>query len=491
MLRTITPEEMRSTEQSAFTLGESSLEAMKCAASGLYRAVFSRAKYGLAVFVCGGGGNGGDGFYCAKKHIENGGEALVYYTKAPSGDSLACFRELQEVTDDDKLILLESADAFVIPKRACALVDCLFGTGLAGEVSGFCCEIIEKINASGVYTIACDIPSGLSGLSGLPLGIAVKADETITFHRPKQGLFLARGRELSGRVSVCPLCTRGLKEDGGLKVLEASDIPLIVKKRADMAYKGSAGKLLVIAGHLGMAGAAALCAMAAFRTGVGLVRILTEKSAVPVVQCLCPSATAEALSEESVKSGIEWADALALGPGLGTGEEACGLLFIALASQKPKVVDADALNLLALAPMKLESAVITPHIGEAQRLLGAFGETLSGNSVEDAKRLSELYGAAALLKGHSSIVASSEETYVNTSGCSGMAVGGSGDVLTGIIGALLADRDLLLSCGTSAALGMLIHGLAGESAAARVGSRSMMAQDELDGIAEVLRKYGR
>ncbi|MDD2649285.1 MAG: NAD(P)H-hydrate dehydratase [Eubacteriales bacterium] len=491
MQKTITPEKMRSTEKNAFAAGKSSLSAMKCAARGLSKAVFAYVKFGLAVFICGGGGNGGDGFYAAKTHIENGGEALVYYFKEPSGDSLECYRELKTMTHAENLRLISKASELQIPKRAMAIVDCLFGTGLSGEVSGSYPEIIEKINSCGIYVISCDIPSGLSGLTGLPLGSAVIADETITFHRPKQGLYLARGREFSGKVSVCPLETRGLMTSGGYNVLESSDIARLIPKRKESAHKGDAGKLLIIGGSYGMAGAAALCGGAAFRTGAGLVRILTEPPALSAVQALCPCATAAEISAKSVEEGLLWADAIAIGTGLGMKKSIYDTALPALLSEKPKVVDADALNQLAANPQRLNNAVITPHIGEAARLFAAHGKALSGETVNDCKTLSELYGSAALLKGHSSVVYDSGETYINISGCAGMAVGGSGDVLTGIIGALLADRETNFGVGIAAALGALIHGLAGENAAGRIGTRSMTAMDELDGISAVLSALGR
>ena len=381
-------------------------------------------------------------------------------------------------------------------------VDALFGTGLTRAPGGAEGALIGRINADhahGSRVYAADIPSGLNGETGQAYDPCVHADATVTFQFLKTGMTLADGLDACGGITVADV---GFPTDGfdlnAAALFEPDDLGRILKKRPRNVHKGDCGHLLIVAGSFGMAGAAALCAKAALRSGVGLVSVACPRSIVPILQTLAPQAMCIPLAESEgaicaealpvLETALKGKSAVAVGPGLSRRADA-GVLRLVLESGLPAVIDADGLNLLSehreLMTLLTQKHVLTPHPGEAARLLGQ----PCTNPFTDAAALCEL-GASVLLKGAASVIRAPEcpTAWISASGCQGMARGGSGDVLTGILGALLADRRGVESAH-AAACASEIHGLAGELAQRKYGARSMNAADILEFLPEVFREY--
>ena len=350
---------------------------------------------------------------------------------------------------------------------------------------------------AGVPVVAVDIPSGLNGETGQVMGAAVRACETVTFHRPKPGLYLGQGPDYAGEITVADIGLTApeaapLDDADGMRILERCD--RLLPPRARTAHKGKQGRVVLWAGSRGMAGAAAIAATAALRAGAGLVTVACPDDVVDVVQTLCPCATCAPLSTqdedaawEALSAALERADALGAGCGLGQGPMAAALMERLLrflhGRALPCVLDADALNLLARRPAWLADGaahVLTPHPGEAARLLGVSTAEILADMPGAAARIRHRYGAAVVLKGARSVLCAQEGLALNPFGTPAMAKGGSGDALTGVMAALLAGRaagayamdDLFLMQAACA-----LHGLAGERAARRYGERGMLATD--------------
>ena len=328
----------------------------------------------------------------------------------------------------------------------------------------------------------------IDGATGCVQTCAVKADVTVTFQCAKRGHFFTDGPDYCGRLIVRDIGLGQAK--GELARVTEADVRAAFPMRRRNSHKGIYGHLLLVAGSYGMAGAASLAANAALRSGCGLVSIACPRSIVPILQTLAPCAMCLPLEEQdgalseaalpALREALSGKSAVAVGPGLSR-RAAPRLLEEVLASGLPAVIDADALNLLstsgALRSLLASHHLITPHPGEAARLVPG----LSGDAVERAKRLCEL-GAAALYKGAVTVVAGESGCCLTTSGCSGMAKGGSGDVLTGMAGALLAQG---VPAETAGWLASEVHGLAGEAAERRKGPYAMNALDQIDALCEV------
>ena len=440
--------------------------------------------------ACGAGNNGGDGWAFARLVAENGARVTILAMKpveALRGDALTCARRAR----DAGLAITASMDDIPRPD---AWIDALFGIGLNRPVSEAYAAVIDRINAdhrAGSRVLAVDAPSGLNLLTGHVMGACVEADVTVTFEYPKRGHFLFDGLDLCGDVDIRPIGLIGQPVPTGAALLvQPRDAFLALPKRRRNIHKGSCGHLLIVAGSFGMAGAAMYAAKAALRMGTGLVTLATPRSVVPILQTLVPGAMCVPLPEENGALSAEAAEGIAralvgksaavVGPGLG--RAAMEAVRTVLEADLPAVVDADALNILSrndqLRALLTARHVITPHPGEAARLIGPVGD----DQVEAAIRLRDATGAVALLKGASSVIAG-EGVHVSASGCGGMATGGSGDVLSGMIGALLAQG---VAPETAAWAGSQLHGLAGEAAARRFGERAMTAADIAEAIGETI-----
>ncbi|MBR3494442.1 MAG: NAD(P)H-hydrate dehydratase [Clostridia bacterium] len=447
MRETITPQAMQALEQGWMReRGVPPVLLMEHAALGLAAAIRRRcAGRELPVlFLCGPGNNGGDGYAAARLWRAEGGQSLVWELKAPASETAALVRSLALEAG----VPVETLQAAPDQLPPCALiVDALFGTGLSRAPEGLPAALIRLANGSGVPVLAADIPSGLNGETGEAYDPCVQAAETVTFHRMKQGLLLRDGCRVSGEITVHPILIPPQAGDvPGLRFLTPEELPEILPRRAPDSHKGTWGRAVLLVGSPGMAGAAALCAAACIRGGCGLTKILCPPELVPVLQVLVPGATCQALPEDPeaaaalARQQLESADRAAVGCGLGTRESLLPLLRVFREAACPVVWDADALNLLARHPEALPLPahhVITPHPAEAARLLGWDTGAVTREPLAALRALRERCGCRVLLKGARTLMTDGIHEAIQPIGTPALAKGGSGDVLTGLLTALL------------------------------------------------------
>jgi NAD(P)H-hydrate epimerase len=425
--------------------------------------------------VCGGGNNGGDGYVVARLAHQAGYTIDVLTLGDPErlkGDALTAWQTAQEAG------VAMQPFAVVPLTEADVIVDAIFGTGLEREVGGLWREAITYINEQRGGVLAIDIPSGLHADFGTVLGIAVRAHVTVTFIGLKQGLLTGQGPSYSGTVVFADL---EVPADIYTAVKPASrryigeDLPELLPRRARSAHKGRYGHVLVVGGEFGMAGAARMAAEAAARCGAGLVSVATRQAHAGVQAALRPELMfrgVETLSELGLL--LARATVVAVGPGLGRGEWGQSMLEFVLDSDRFLVMDADALNLLALKPVRRGNWILTPHPGEAARLLKMTTSQIESDRFTAVSELVMRYGGIGLLKGAGSLIASEKEGLVLCStGNPGMSSGGMGDVLTGVIAGLVAQG---LRPEQAARVGAYLHGRAGDLAA-EAGERGLLATD--------------
>ncbi len=428
--------------------------------------------------LCGTGNNGGDGFLIADLAHKRGIAVTVWQlgdAEKITGDALLARQQALA----NGVTIVPYGDATLAP--AGVIVDAMLGIGLTGEVRGDYVSAIDAINATGVPVLAVDIPSGLCSDTGRVLGTAVQADLTVTFIGLKRGMFTLQAPDYTGAVQFADL---GVPPEVYAAVpadcsrLELETLLERLPARPATAHKGLYGTVLVVGGDYGMAGAAALAAEAALRCGAGLVQVATRAEHVAALVARTPE-----VMPRGVNSGAELtpmlaaADILVVGPGLGQSPWSLQLLQLALASGLPLVLDADALNLLALGGLgdtrPAGNWVLTPHPGEAARLLACSTAEVQANRFAAVHALQQRYGGVIVLKGNGSLVTGGEGILLSDYGNPGMASGGMGDVLSGVIGALLAQHLPLLE---AAALGVCVHGAAADIAAGE-GQRGLAASD--------------
>lgn len=441
--------------------------------------------------LCGPGNNGGDGFLLAMLALGRGIESSVLLLdgESRSADAIAALARARSAG----IVVKDYRPGALVDQGV--VVDAMLGTGISGEVRPQYRAAIEELNALQADVLALDVPSGINSDTGAVCGAAVQASWTISFITAKRGLYTAAGAEYAGvrfchdlQVPAAAFTIAGPAID----VLRLENELAAVPVRAVVSHKGDFGRCLIVGGDHGMGGAIILAAEAALRTGVGLVRVATRKAHVEALLTRRPEAMVSAVDHRNALMPLlDWADAVIVGPGLGQQVWAEQMLHACLASGKPLLIDADALNLLAAqATERLpEGSVITPHPGEASRLLATGSRALSSSSVQQdrffcAQQLREIYGAAVVLKGNGSLVFGAQRQALCVDGNPGMASGGMGDVLSGITGALLAQG---LSGDDAAALAVVLHARAGDQAAARIGERGLLAADLVPYIAELLR----
>ena len=487
MMRTISPQDMREMERAFLDgTGYPSLLLMEHAAEAL-TAELSRLvpQDARVLFACGGGGNGGDGCAAARLWMQRGGRAEIWLLKSPSqmeGDAGLNANLLSACGAAPRVLYGEAPK---VPADCRAVVDALFGTGLTRPPEGAARAAIARINGSGLPVLSADIPSGVDGATGRTEGEAVRADVTVAFHRAKHGHLLFPGREYTGRLVVADI---GIPQewDGalGIDVPDADDLRALLPRRPRDGHKGTFGHVLSVAGSEGMAGAAALCASAALRSGAGLVTAACPLPVLQTLQTLVPCATASVVSDamaldadaaERLAALAEGKQALAVGPGLGREEGSWIAIRDLVSSDLPKALDADALFLMAQHGGKPgPNTVLTPHAGEMARLLGTNVRSVLAAPAECAQQLSQETGACVLLKGATTVIAQGEELSMNLTGCDGMGTGGCGDVLTGVVAGLMAQGMSPMDAARCAAFW---HGEAGEAAQAALGARAMTAWD--------------
>ncbi|MDD9818908.1 MAG: NAD(P)H-hydrate dehydratase [Gammaproteobacteria bacterium] len=427
--------------------------------------------------LCGAGNNGGDGLVLARLARGDGLSARVlrpFSAPPPADGILATVEQRWREAGGESAALPAAplADADVV-------VDALLGTGLNREVGGELRVAVAAANDCAAPVLSLDIPSGLHADSGCPLGAAVRARATISFIALKRGLLTAAGGEYCGRLyfaglGVPPAIGCGLAS--AARRLELADWEGLLRPRPRHAHKGAFGHVLVVGGERGFGGAPRLAAAAAGRVGAGLVSVATRNchaqgSGYP------PEVMAHGVEEAAALSPLlARATALAVGPGLGRARWGARLLARALEARRPLVLDADALNLLAEDPQRRDDWILTPHPGEAARLLGCGNAEVQADRFAAAAELRVRYGGTVVLKGAGTLVADARGMAVLDAGNPGMAVGGMGDLLTGVIAALWAQG---LDAGEAARLGVCLHAAAGDAAAAAEGERGLQAADLL------------
>jgi len=423
--------------------------------------------------VCGTGNNGGDGFVLARLAKEQGQQVDVFVVGNPGkikGDALLAKQRLEESGVAAQTYTMEALPS------ADVVVDAIFGTGLKGGVEGDELQAVKTLNTHGAPVLALDIPTGLLADSGHVFTEAVKANVTVSFIGLNQGLLTAKGPDYSGELFFDDL---DIPDDVFLRVPVSKTrlrFPAcIVKKRDKESHKGVFGHALIIGGDIGMSGAARMASEAALRTGAGLVSLATRSAHAAIINSTRPEMMSYPVEDENaLLTLLDIANVVAVGPGLGKSEWASTLFAAAINNEKPLVVDADALNLLADKQVKRENWILTPHPGEAARLLGCSTPEVQADRFSSVKALSEKFGATVILKGNGTLIYSDGATYLCDKGNPGMASGGMGDVLTGVVSGLLAQG---FSLTDAANAGVYIHASAGDAAAKEAGERGLLASD--------------
>lgn len=459
---------------------------MSRAAAALHRCLSRRWPQVAQVHVVAGtGNNGGDGWLLAERVHRRGTAVTVYQLGDPDrirGDAL---RARQMALDNG--VACQPWRAGCLRDAVGVVVDAMLGTGLGGNVRGDAADAIGEINASGLPVLAVDIPSGLCADTGRRLGAAVFAEATVSFIGRKRGLYTLDGPECAGERVFDDLGVPASvfasvpSADGWLRLDLDVELRQLVP-RSSGSHKGHFGQVLVVGGEHGMGGAVMLAAEAALRSGAGLVRAATRPAHLAAILARRPEIMAAGVdSVHELAPLLEAASVVVAGPGLGQGPWAQQLLSVLLGCGKPLVLDADALNLVAadstLAGRVPRGSVLTPHPGEAGRLLGQDSAAVQADRFAAARSLCERYDATVLLKGNGSLVAGpDDDNSLCDYGNPGMASGGMGDVLAGVIGGLMAQG---MPAAAAARLAACVHGAAADVAAADGGQRGLLASDLL------------
>jgi NAD(P)H-hydrate epimerase len=448
--------------------------------------------------LCGRGSNGGDGFVVARTLLQRGVDVLVFLIGRVT-DVRGDARVNLEILGRLGLTVVEVADSqawelhFSEVSDCTLIVDAIFGTGLNAPISGFIESVVADVNASGIPVVAIDLPSGLSADSPEPIGPSIEAGLTVTLAAPKLPLVLPPAETRAGDIVIADI---GIPSE----VLEALEGPLVdlltraamrelVTPRSADSHKGDYGRVLIVAGSRGKTGAAHLAAVGALRSGAGLVTVATPASCQAIVAGMAPEYMTEGLPEtdegldpEAVDHVIELArDVVAIGPGLGQARGTREFIrSLVDRATMPLVIDADGLNAFVDDPDRLagregRDIIITPHPGEMARLVGMSTDEVQASRLEIARNFAVAHHVFVVLKGHRTLVATPDEKiFINPTGNPGMATGGTGDVLTGMIAAWLAQ---LLDAEAACKLAVYLHGLAGDLAEADEGEVAMTSGD--------------
>lgn len=480
-------------ERAAEAAAEEAVKLLSC------RGGMARKRFAAAVF-CGPGNNGGDGVAVARMLLERGlvvrawlvgnrekmtpDELAMEEILKRAGGSLADF----EPDDEDMKAFVEDCDL---------CVDAMFGVGLCREVGGSFAQAIRLMNGAGCPVLACDIPSGVSADTGDILGIAVRADVTVTFSCPKPGLYLGEGGPMAGRIVVADI---GIPDDlieaqivGGQPALRLMDrTENMLPRRSRTAHKGSFGKVFILAGSEGYTGAPVLASRAAVRAGAGLVFLGVPQAIYPIVAVKCDEAMPYPLPADygQILEKAKGCDVALIGPGLGRSPRTDGIVRSLLRDLEiPVVLDADGINALAghidVLDRRAALTVLTPHDGEFQRLTGCKIPVF--DRLNAAKDFAAEHNCIMILKGHNTVTAAPDgRAFLNATGNPGMAKGGSGDVLAGLLTGLLAQK--LGDQAECCALGVCLHGQAGDRCAGELGEYGMTPVDMLKALPLVLKE---
>lgn len=425
--------------------------------------------------ACGGGNNAGDGYVLARLAAQQGIEVSVVAVVPPaslSGDAATAYADFAAAGG------VAAEWAGELDATATLLVDGLLGSGLVREVTGLFAEVVVAINAHAAPVLALDIPAGIQGDTGELMGVAVSADLTVTFVGLKAGLFLGDGPDQVGELRYSGLDIPAecqAKNAAGIRRINHAMLADCLAPRSNNAHKGDFGRLLVIGGAPGMPGAIALCGEAALRCGAGTVAVATHPDHHWAIAAARPELMCHAVATAADLEGLlQRASTLVIGPGLGQDHWGSQLFAAALQADLPMVLDADALNLLKSSSVRRTDWILTPHPGEAARLLQSTSEVIQQDRLRAIDELQHRYGGTVVLKGAGTLVSSANGApWLCSAGNPGMAAPGMGDVLAGVIAALLAQGH---TAETSAAVGVQVHAAAGDRAA-EAGERGLLASD--------------
>lgn len=514
-MKVVTAQEMRQIDQQTIEqIGIPGAVLMEHAGSAVVRVLREYFPECQRVgIVVGKGNNGGDGLVVARQ-LAHAGQPIQIFLVSPSesfaGDALTNLQIAQNlalpitpVLSDGELKGLKSQLA-----SSDLIVDSIFGTGLRGGVHGFVGDVIACINRSGKPVIAIDLPSGLSADTGIAEGACIQASHTVTMGLPKRGNLIHPGAALTGKLDVADIGFPSSVIDARkiqINWTRPSDAARILPPRPTHSHKGTYGRVFVAAGSLGMTGAAALTSAGALRAGAGLVTLGTPKSLNSILEIKLtevmtlplPETAEGSLALEATEDIIEaikgTKSVLAIGPGLSQHPETVSLVHSVIReSDTPTVIDADGINALARSKDILSSlspqTVLTPHPGEMARLLGGTIKALERDRIGLAQRFSQDHNVTLVLKGAPTVVAREDgEVWINSTGNAGMATGGMGDVLTGLIAGLMAQK---ISAFDAAVLGVYLHGLAADLVAEEIGLHGLMAGDVLNNVPKAIKLCG-
>jgi NAD(P)H-hydrate epimerase len=513
-MKLVTSEQMRAVDRETIdNQGLPGPELMENAGRGIAERILSTIidsdeEFSVAIF-CGKGNNGGDG-YVVGRYLAEAGLKIAFWhlgSRAELSDDAGLNYD-RAVEAGLELYEIKTTSDLPDQLDSDYIIDAIFGTGFTGAPRGVAAELIEFINRQDQPVIAVDLPSGLNADTGQHEGEAVAADFCFTLALPKFGLYVSPGRELAGWVQTIPI---GVPQ----RVLDSFDFDVdlitpmmvadMVPPRPADGHKGTFGKLLLVAGSTGLTGAAALAARSALRAGCGLTKIGAPATVLPIIATMIPEATGLALPDVGKSGALALRglgqlrqvaaehDAVAIGPGLGQHHETAELVRRLVASvELPMIIDADGLNALVghldiLTAIKVPTA-LTPHPGEFQRLSGQTVPSDIHERIALARSFAAEHQVVLVLKGSPSLVVAPDGTcYLNPTGNSGMATGGSGDVLTGLIGSFLAqgmDPIEAALCGT------YLHGLAGDFAAEELTERAVIAGDLIEFLPDAFSALG-
>ncbi|HYM22257.1 MAG TPA: NAD(P)H-hydrate dehydratase [Vicinamibacterales bacterium] len=461
-------------------------------------AMYSDLAERTVAILCGRGNNGGDGFVVARTLVQRGIDVSVFLLGGVA-DVRGDARTNLEILGRLGITVVEVADSqawelhFSEVSDCNLIVDAIFGTGINAPIAGLIESVIADVNASGIPVVAIDLPSGLTADSPEPIGPTVDAALTVTLAAPKLSLVLPPGETLAGDIVIADIGIPG----GVLEALEGPRVELLTRAamrelitpRASDSHKGDYGRVLVVAGSRGKTGAAHLAACGALRSGAGLVTVATAAECQSVVAAMGPEYMTEAIEDgfdglnpDSADRVIEMArDVIAVGPGLGQapGTREFVKRLVDRATM-PVVLDADGLNAFRDDPDRLSGregrdVIITPHAGEMARLVGMSADEVQASRLDVARNFAGAHHCYVVLKGHRTLVATPDEkVFINPTGNPGMATGGTGDVLTGMIAAWLAQ---LLDAEAACKIAVYLHGMAGDLAEADEGEVAMTSAD--------------
>jgi NAD(P)H-hydrate epimerase len=473
-------------------------------------AAYEERLNGRVAVLCGRGNNGGDGFVVARTLLQRGIDVAVFIVGSVSevrGDARINLDILGrlgvtvvEINDEQTWEL-----HFSEISQCTLIVDAMFGTGLKSALSGMLETVVADVNASGIPIVSIDLPSGVAADTPHLIGDCVDASMTVTLAAPKLPLILPPAEARAGDVVIADIGIPAEVIDGlegpHIELLTREQIRELLGPRSADSHKGDYGRVLIVAGSRGKTGAAHLAAMGALRSGAGLVTVATPGCCLSIVASLAPEFMTEPLAETTdgqvAGAAIERVlqfeqDVIACGPGLGRGPGPAEFVRALLErSESPLVLDADALTVLAEEPGRLvggeeRDVIITPHPGEMARLIGSTVEEVQTNRLEVATDFATTRRVYVVLKGHRTIIATPEgRAFINPTGNAGMATGGTGDVLSGMIAAWLAQ---LLDAEAACRLAVFAHGAAGDLAEASEGEVAMTATDVLAHVGEALQE---